>query len=350
MYNFVLSPVYYLRHLVTAAHCVCSYAPWDKANFETHCLESSKNQITNDNTIVVSGGSYSTLDFQNSKFKVIQNLFNNSRREKWGKQKETWKLEWGIYAAYIIDDNVSENDIGIAELMPVEMFFDSRKLLLPIYLQNAPIVPICLGALNLNKKVDMSNAEIKGVGWGVSYEEMPDASDTGGTRNPVYSSCMTSQASPDSWRFQNCDMQKMKKLKKSPREYIWTCEKSEPPPEYKNGQNERCQNYFRKFERVINKIDPTISLAEKRLNDIDVMYIDDGKKIKETCYNPKKLLERGWCYLKDYPEKYKRNWKGGVAWGICSNSCDSNLMKVKTLQYNNVTYRNYLQITIKCQL
>ena len=263
-----------------------------------------------------------------------------------------WKLKWNIFAAYIINNNVKKNDIGIAELMPDKMFFDSTRLMKQRRLKNAPIVPICLGALNLNNEVDMSNTEIKGVGWGVIYEEVPDASDTGGTRDPVYSTCMTSQASPDSWRFQNCDMEKMKTVKISSTDNIWTCEKSKPPPEYNIDQSERCQNYFSRFERLIDKLEPTKNLAEERLNDIDVMYVEDkdGKKIKETCYNPKKLLERGWCYLKDYPEKYKRNWKGGVAWGICSNSCDSNLMKVKTLQYNNVTYRNYLQITIKCQL
>ena len=49
-----------------------------------------------------------------------------------------------------------------------------------------------------------------------------------------------------------------------------------------------------------------------------------------TCVNPKFLRSFGWCYLKDYPERHEdKNWNG-EAWGICSPSCDSKLMKVKT--------------------
>ena len=315
--QFHTSHVYSVRHLVTAAHCLCDFQDYDVFHFQTNCRKSSKNQITNDNTIVVSGGSNSALDLDNKRI-----------------------FEWDIFAAYIIENDNTKHDIGIAELMPDKMFFDSTKLMIQstsTHLKNAHIIPICLGALNLNKKVDMSNTEIKGVGWGLLYEEIPDPkklwSDNPDAEDPVYSSCMTSQASPGSWRFQNCDMQKMKKQKNPPTGNIWTCEKTKPPPEYKNDQEERCQNYFIKFGKLIDKIDPTKDLTEKRLNDIDLMYVEDedGKKIEETCYNPRKLLEHGWCFLKDYPEKYKRKWKGGVAWGICSNSCNSHLMEVKSL-------------------
>ena len=68
--------------------------------------------------------------------------------------------------------------------MPDKMFFDSTKLMIQsasTHLKNAHIIPICLGALNLNKKVDMSNTEIKGVGWGLLYEEIPDPKNYGVT-------------------------------------------------------------------------------------------------------------------------------------------------------------------------
>ena len=39
------------------------------------------------------------------------------------------------------------------------------------------------------------------------YDEQPKTT----PRNPVFSSCMTNQASPDMWRFQNCDLDRLPK-------------------------------------------------------------------------------------------------------------------------------------------
>jgi len=79
-----------------------------------------------------------------------------------------------------------KNDIGIAQIFDSgKMFFNRKELSDEDKLKAARIVPICLGTLDLNKKVNMGYTEIKGVGWGNSYEEIPDFRKTG-KRDPVY--------------------------------------------------------------------------------------------------------------------------------------------------------------------
>ena len=294
------------------------------------CLKSSKNQIQpGKNTITVAGGSNSA--------KALDDM-------KMGKGR----LKWNINAAYIMnDDNDKSIDVGIAELKRPDTFFNPRfvtgklgAVLKESEILNAPIVPICLGSSKLNEKVDMTDIEIKGVGWGNNYEEMTLDSYIKGIRDPVYSSCMTNQASPNSWRFQNCDMKRMKQPLKMNFKNTWACEKIQAPPEYEVGQEERCKKYFSEFKKMIHGKGPTINLPDRILDDIDVINIDEtnsgdklGSNIKETCYNPEQLSKSGWCYLKNSPEKAKlkkdtKNWQRKEAWGICSSSCDSKLMEV----------------------
>ena len=297
--------VNFLRHAVTAAHCICTYEANDLDSTETHCLESTQNQIQpSKNIIFVAGGSESA------------ELLDDKNR---------WDLRWDIHVAYIIHDDVDKHDIGIIELTKPETFFNPVELLTEGKLNEAEIVPICLGSSKLEQS-DMPKFDIQGVGWGIQYEEIPRARGTGSIRDPIISSCMTNQASPESWKFQSCDMQRMKQPGVG--HNSWACEKIRPPPEYKDGQDQRCRNYFTTFGTVLDQIEPTQNLAESKLNDIDVMYVNDGKGIKETCYNPQKLSRYGWCYLKDYPEKYERNWDGIQAWGTCSPSCKTQLMQV----------------------
>ena len=280
----------------------------DTTNVATRCLESSENQIQpGKNTIVVAGGSKSReyLD-------ALKHIFIRT-------------LKWDINAAYIMDDNMLKYDVGIVELKESEEFFNPARLKINTELDYSIFVPICLGTSKLSEKVDMINTEIKGVGWGIQYEEKPSASDSGGKRDPIYSSCMTNEVSPYSWRFQNCDMKRMKTLVSN--KNIWTCEKLKPPPEYEKDPEgwQKCQDYFRKFKQT-NKYGkgPTIRLSDEVLDDIDVINID-SRPIPKTCYNPDKLSQNGWCYLKDYPGKTKGK---GPAWGTCSSSCDSKLMEV----------------------
>ena len=52
---------------------------------------------------------------------------------------------------------------------------------------------------------------------------------------------MNSQASPHQWRFQNCDMRRMRNDKTG----IYECNQNNDPPDYTPGQGKRCQDFFR---------------------------------------------------------------------------------------------------------
>ena len=76
------------------------------------------------------------------------------------------------------------------------------------------------------------------------------------------------------------------------------------------------------------------TMDREKLKRTDKMYIVGGNIVygndakldwdkKEVCYNPMKLSTHGWCYLKDFPEKYEdgNKWNHIPGWGICSPSC-----------------------------
>ena len=248
----------------------------------------------------------------------------------------TWKLNWNIDFAYIKDKRFRlAHDIGILELgrQRTDLFFDHATLMNDVELQNAKIVPICLGASNLHTKID-SNTEIRQLGWGNAYEESPLEEDTGGIRDPEYSSCMTTQASPDTWRFQNCDMKKSA--------ISGVCKKNQNPPEYDIDKVRRCKEYFDKAYKVNDPHHPGKTLSETRLKDMDFIYvvnIENGKAEKEKCFNPTLLSNFGWCFLSDFKEKHDTRYakhkqlKGGEAWGICSPSCNEEYTEVNPLEY-----------------
>jgi hypothetical protein len=222
--------------------------------------------------------------------------------------KPSWRYSWNIDSAYVIHDDEEVHDIGMAITTdPENVFFDRNKLILMPNVENAKIVPLCLGAESL----DIRNKEVLGLGWGIQYNEYPDI---GSTRNPILSSCMTSEASLDKWKFQNCDMQRMKKNKRG------KCNKKDPPPSYQQNQDQECRDNFIKAKKLQDIDDLSKTIAGK-VRKIDKMYIYDANGKKTTCYNPTKLKQSGWCYLKDFKEKYDANYKGEDAWGICSPSC-----------------------------
>ena len=223
--------------------------------------------------------------------------------------KPSWRYSWNIDRAYVIHDDKDVHDIGMAIISdPQNLFFDRTALSLMPNLENAKIVPLCLGA----ESVNIRNKEVLGLGWGIQYSEYPDI---GSTRNPILSSCMTSEASPDKWKFQNCDMQRMKKNNKKGK-----CNKKDPPPSYQPGQNPKCAGHFHVAKNLKDIDNPSKTIAGK-VRKIDKMYIYDANGEKTTCYNPKKLKQSGWCFLKDFKEKHDANYKGEDAWGICSPSC-----------------------------
>ena len=226
-----------------------------------------------------------------------------------------YRYRWTIDFGYIMSSDPFEDDFGILEITD-EVFFNTSTLMDPSALPNARIVPICLGAIG----TDIKNKDVQSAGWGRMYDEAPKSN----PRNPEFSSCMTTQASPKNWKFQNCDMQRMK------RGNNFKCDKTNPPPGYQQEQLETCRRLFMIPDSEHGKAALTKITKEKIKNVEKVYHMDmqDTTKLL-TCVNPKILQTFGWCYLKDYPEKHEdKNWSG-EAWGICSPSCDSKLMKVK---------------------
>merc|ERR1712136_94343 len=235
-------------------------------------------------------------------------------------------------------------DIGIAGL-DKNNFFIKDELLKKNSLKAAKIVPLCLGKEGLQFKITGKDI-IKGAGWGYSYEERPEAKDLpSGKKKPVFSSCMTSEASPDMWRFQNCNLDKLEKN--------FECIKKRDPPDYKPGQKKKCEKIFKDAKKINDK-DPHFKTIKEKLSEVDKIYLSDTLNqnekfddlkdtlLEDTCYNPKKLSTNGWCYLKDFPEKWEAQARGETwtreAWGICSPGCDTTLLqdeidrKEKTVQ------------------
>ena len=264
-----------------------------------------------------------------------------------------YEYGWEATHAYIMEGSSpykwDKYDIGmviIPDSLPYhKRFFDVTRL--SIYkthksiLGRAKIIPVCLAAKNSNIK----NKVFRGVGWGHLYNESPANIQT---RNPIYSSCMTNQASPGGrweltakenqwdWRFRNCDMQWIKKRS-------WKCDKVRAPPDYESGEYEKCNEYFEKagiqldplkvpnpmkLEKIPkNYISPS-RLLKPRLDKVDKLYIVEETIVeqkpiivKEVCYNPKLLREAGWCRLVKNPSDDE------VEWGICSSSCREAVMK-----------------------
>ena len=219
---------------------------------------------------------------------------------------------WELVEAYIMEGSSNtrfdRQDLGIAKLPDNKHFFDKIGLQDVSELNRAQIIPICLAALNRHLGTDEI---LRGVGWGDAYEESPKSR----KRKPVYSTCMTSEASPLDWRFQNCDMKNIRKRG-------WKCEKTKSPPSYHKGDREKCMHLF--IDALIHKD----KLESKQLADVDVMLITDGTTTKE-CFQPTLLQKRGWCKLQ-YQER-----KDEVSWGICSPSCDFMEIQASTSNYIN---------------
>ena len=286
-------------HVLTAAHCIC-----DQVNSKTkvNCLDASINQLRPGiNEITVKGGSY-------------------TRAELMADAKHTWKMDY----AYIMNVDFNTYDIGIIGLSEdnKNKFFDKEAIFNG--LKTSKIVPLCLG----KKSLGITNKVVKGAGWGDLYEEAPVEK----PRKPVFSSCMTNSASPDMWRFQNCDLDQL-----GPN---FECFKNKDPPDYKPGQEKNCQKVFDDAKNIKDKERPSQTIKDK-LSVVGKIYLSDtlNKNEKfddlndpEVCYNPMLLSNNGWCYLKDYPEKWEAKAKGKPwtrkAWGFCSSSCNTQIQVI----------------------
>ena len=236
-------------------------------------------------------------------------------------------LKWEIDVAQAMDGFLADvrrynYDIAMLKINDKKMhgtphltpFFDPVGLKDKSKLNTAKIIPVCLAAVN----TDTKSKKFRAVGWGTIYEEISSSLIL---RNPIMSSCMTSEAGPRFWKFRNCDMESMKKGIPIIRQY-WECEKNSPPPGYSNERAERCMKYWSdagmSWDHLKNR--PLI----ERLNEQDKMYIhNQNDDLVEVCYNPELLSVNGWCKVKQVGKK-----EPIPAWGMCSPSCNSTILKV----------------------
>ena len=295
------------RHVLTAGHCVCSLEE-DFPDDIHHCLSADQNQILDGkNNIRVFGGSRS--------------LFTMERKGS---------LQWNMDEAYLMDgfsknhEKLETFDVGIV-ITNNKQFFNPELLNQKIELGKANIVPVCLAAVN----TPLGDKKFKLLGWGKRYEEEPMYPGVFfDKRNPILSSCMTEQAGPLQWRFQNCDMKTMKKgvLFDS-----WSCETKKPPPTYTRLEEQKCKDYWIEAMNTRNQL----GLPSSDIEAQDQLHITatDGS-ILNTCYNPGLLRTQGWCKLFKSENSHASIYPGAQPWGICSPSCNKKILKVLIYTYH----------------
>ena len=207
----------------------------------------------------------------------------------------------------------------MAVVAPDKRLFDRLLLKQETELKKAKRIPACLAA----KNYDAKRKTLLGAGWGADYDQEPST-------NPLYSTCMSSEAGPEDWRFQNCEIRGSKDI----------CNKNTPPPGY---DRVKCDKYFDKAVSIVDKVgkvySPNALNIPYKVADIDVMYItkekDGSQTLEHTCYQPKLLSEHGWCLLEG------RNKLLGNPWGICSPSCSTKAIKEVKLYHCDLG-SNYL--------
>ena len=283
-----------LRAILTAGHCICTKE--DNAKDALLCTINplkSRNEISSDNEIRIYAG-------DERRFQMINGM----------------NYEWKVKEAYVMEGSSEKLwdkiDVGIAlirdGLPTAERLFDRLSLEVTSKLRVAIRVPVCLAAMNY----DVKTKTLLGAGWGYEYEQSQST-------RPIYSTCMSSQAGPETWRFQNCKIGGSYAIGDVKGD---VCNKIQPPPEY---DKDKCEKYFDQAGLNEEKEDrpnsPNPLKLTAKVADIDVMYIDKGKEkskdIEYTCYQPKNFKEHGWCYL----EKRDFISLSPKPWGICSPSC-----------------------------
>ena len=291
---------------MTAAHCTCSDQHKNPESNHPCRLAPNSNQIRKGrNEITVFGGSNS------------RNFLTTSEDV----------LKWEIDVAQAMDGFLADvrrynYDIAMLKINDKKMhgtphrtpFFDPVVLKDKSKLNTAKIIPVCLAAVN----TDTKSKKFRAVGWGTIYEEISSSYSI--LRNPIMSSCMTSEASPRFWKFRNCDMESMKKGFPIIGRY-WECEKNSPPPGYSNDRAERCMKYW--SDAGMSRDHLKNKPLKERLNEQDKMYIyNQHEDLVEVCYNPELLSVNGWCrvFQAGKPDPIP-------AWGMCSPSCNSTILK-----------------------
>lgn len=294
--------------MLTAGHCVCSKKSSDEKS-GYFCRGGGQNEVErNDNMIQVDGGSpkRTILDMDNRPYNLER---------------------WIINSAYVMDgpQDYWTYDIGIVKTLDDERFFNRKDLKKSwkkrlwqeggkkaVY--DAKIVPICLTAL----KTDIYKEKtIRGVGWGIRYEETDES--VSSIRNPSFSSCMTNEVGEKNWKFKGCNMHEIVQAG-------YKCQKGNYPPNYQPKVAQCKQNYI-DAAKALSKLEYPIT-AKRKLNTVDKIYIINSDGKNEVCYKGEHFTQTGWCRadVANEPE----------AWGFCSPSCDHDLMQVGTQLYHHL--------------
>ena len=290
------------RHVLTAAHCVCTLVgQYPNTAYPCRTTKDSDQILVDNNEIYVYGGDRS-----------INAMSKNPDDFLWPIDKGHVMDETSIDSKKTSFD---EYDIGILKIPDTfRTFFEDKVLKDKAKLNIAQIVPVCLAALD----TDTKSKKFKMAGWGQDYDEIPRRESSTEHRDPIISSCMTSEASPRLRKYRNCNMELLKKS--GPDGEYWDCEKRDLPPSYK-GKYERCKDYF---TLASDGNDPvTKKKLKERLDRVQKMYIVDDKwRYIDICYNPTLFSKYGWCNI--------THTKGAdqYAWGMCSPSCRTEILKV----------------------
>ena len=223
------------RHVLTAGHCLCSTE--EEGPETARCIPENENQIQLDivsgimNKVTIHGGRM------------------NQSSDNWFNPDESGHYQWEVSAAYVmpIHQNLvfEYEDIGIAlinDLHPNNRFFFDKDALYSDFkfgtkqqVRDARVIPLCLASENS----EITGKTLTGAGWGKEYNEQ----ELKDPRDPDYSSCMTSEKSLREYRFQNCDMKKIK-------DNNFECRTDKPPP-----RDKKCKLYIKKaFKKIRENI------------------------------------------------------------------------------------------------
>ena len=295
-----------LRHVIAAGHCMCSTKVAGPET--TWCVEGDENQIK----ININSGEMNQITIHGGSMDQSTSYRPNP---------ESLQYRWKVSEAYVMpiwhDKEFRYEDIGIAlinDLSPnKKLFFDKDALYSDFkfgtkqQVRDAKVIPLCLASEGSH----LVGRTLTGAGWGSEYNEVEEKT----PRDPTYSSCMTSEKSFREYRFQNCDMKKIKANN-------WQCRTDKSPP-----RDKKCKQYIKKaFKKIRQNIKKLIMepIDIVKLLTRDIFYFEEknGDLIKCVRLDWTHETYYGWCELP------KLQNPKTTPWGICSPSCGIDMMKV----------------------
>ena len=250
------------------------------------CLEESKNQITQDNDILLRMGSNCATKRCRFKYKT-KKYVEKYVQEAWIKYDESDSRSQGSFDLAILKSNDN-------------LFNDGDKY----------IGTICLAALD----ADMTKEEITTVGWGERYAEWPprDFKNAYQTRAPTRTTCSTNQYGPEIYRFTACDITFLKNNK-------WRCNKKVP----KFYDVLKCNQYFDSARKLFDQNLPkmlendSLRTIEQEFRSVKYMKIQTQDSGLTPCYKEELFIENGWCKTAN-----TGSLQSDAGWGFCDTSCE----------------------------